>query len=112
MRGEVPVALVSARHGHHRTRAIARQHIVTDPNRNGRPSEWMLGIRPSERARNRLHIGHAVAVAAGLGLGDVGLHLGLLFSGGYLRNQLVLWCQHHERYSENRIRSGRKHLHL
>ena len=85
MPGKIPVALIAARYRHHRTRTVAGQNIVANPDRDRLFGKRMLRIRPGKSSRNGFYIGHTLALTPLGSRFDIGIHLSfLLWSRNFL----------------------------
>ena len=110
MRREIPIALISAGHGHHRARAVAAEHIVTDPDRNVLAGERMLHERACENAANTFHFRHALALAAVLRLRHVSHHFVASLGGSDAFDQLMFRSERHEAHTEDGVGAGGEHV--
>ena len=77
------------RDGHDGSRAVAREHILGDPDGDALARERVDAIGSGEDTRH-LVVGHAVALRALGDIGEIGLHLLALLAGGQLGYQLRL----------------------
>ena len=91
------------RHRHDGPRAIARQHVVRDPDGN------LLGVDRIDGIRAREHAGFLLREFRAFEIGFAGgefliiLHRRFLFRRGDLRHQLVLRRKHHVGRAEQRV---------
>ena len=107
--GELEVALVAARNGHDRPGAVAHEHVVGDPHRDGLAGERVGGTRPEGHTGLVPGVVLAVDVLAGRGLpAVVGDRRGPVRCGERL-DEGVLGGEHHERRTEERVGAGGEH---
>src|SRR5690554_4298530 len=110
MFGEVIVALIMGRHGHYRTGAISRQHIVSHPDRNFLLVKGVDSVTTRESTRDGFYIGHSFPLGSVFGSLDVVANRVLLFRGYQLLYQFVFWSQSQIGDAVNGIDSGSEDL--
>ena len=105
MFGESVVAAIVRRHRHNSARAIARQYVITHPDRHRLARERVHGVRAGKHTRH-LAVSDALALGPFFRTLQVSLHLDPLGLGRHLRYQLAFRRQHHEGDAKHRIRPG------
>ena len=95
--GELEVALVVRGHGHDGAGAVAHHHVVGNPDGNARFVDRVDRIAAGEDTSLNVGAFEAFELASAAGCLDVGLHGLLLLGRGQGIDQVVLWCQDHER---------------
>ena len=103
MTGEGIVARVVRRHGHDRSGAVSRQHVVRDVDRYLASREGVDGIRTGEDAAHAPRLGDALALGAFLGLFEIILDGRLVFGRGELVDPFVFGSDDHEGDAEDRV---------
>jgi len=106
---ELPVALVVARHAHDRASAVARHHVVGDPDRDALLVDGIDGVRAGEDAGLLLGQIRPLELALARGLLLIGLDGLALLGRCDDVDQLVLGREHHERGAEERVRACGEH---
>ena len=108
--GELPVALVAARHGHDRAGAVTAQHVVGHPDRNGLP----IGRIARVAARRHAGLGLVQIGTCQVGLAQrlagVRLDRGALRVGGDAGHERMLGRQHAIGRAEQRIGPRGEHV--
>ncbi|MNQ61793.1 hypothetical protein D3C85_761140 [compost metagenome] len=106
--GELEVALVVGRHGHHRAFAVVHQHVVGDPHRQllagQRVQDEQAGGQALLLLGGDVRLGHAAALA----LVDEGLQFGVALRGD--GRQRVFGGHGHVGGAHQGVRAGGEHL--
>ena len=107
-RGEIPVALVLAGHGHDRAGAVGAQHVVGEVDRDGLAGERVPGVGPGEAPTcGRVALGgEPVDLRAAAHRRDERLDLSSTVVGGDLRHEGVFGGEHAEGHAEAGVGTG------
>ncbi len=104
--GERIVAAVVGRDRHYRARAVAREDIFGNPDRDSAAGHRVHAVGAAEHARDSLGLGDPLALRLLLHRRKVLIHGRFLFRSGQNFNEVALRRKHHKGHAEHRVRAG------